>query len=345
MKLKLNIQRITIIIVVLFIIAGVLIIVLDWHDIRNVIGQANWWLILPAFLFTALSYYCLSYTMAIVSPLFGIRLGFRDLMEISFVSNVVTHLMNTGGVTGVSLQFVLMKKRGLATEDVLASSLLQLYFSSVMLIALLPIGLISILVSHRLSSAGSLGIGIAAGIMALLIVLAGIIMFAGPFRAAVFRGLGRLIHFVTRREITNELNDFSQAITRGISLLRRKPFTFGMLLLLAVGDWAGTVAALWFCFYALGTPIGLGTLLTGFSLGITAGFISLVPGGLGVQEGSMTGIFVLLGVSAQAAVLAAILFRIVYYFIPFLASLGFYHRLLREEPKNPPDATGTIVPG
>jgi uncharacterized protein (TIRG00374 family) len=75
--------------------------------------------------------------------------------------------------------------------------------------------------------------------------------------------------------------------------------------------------------------MNIGTLLTGFSLGITAGFISLVPGGLGVQEGSMAGIYALLGVPIQTALLSAILFRIIYYFIPFLISLGFYRRLLR----------------
>ena len=69
-----------------------------------------------------------------------------------------------------------------------------------------------------------------------------------------------------------------------------------MLLLVAVGDWAGTIAALWFCFAALGTFLGAGVLVTGFSLGITAGFISMIPGGLGVQEGSMVGIYTLLGV-------------------------------------------------
>lgn len=45
----------------------------------------------------------------------------------------------------------------------------------------------------------------------------------------------------------------------------------------------------------------------------------------------MTAVYALLGVSFGRAVLAAILFRIVYYFVPFLFSLGFYRRLLREE--------------
>jgi uncharacterized protein (TIRG00374 family) len=99
---------------------------------------------------------------------------------------------------------------------------------------------------------------------------------------------------------------------------------------LTVADRTCSVAALWFCFDALGDPISLGVLLTGFSMGVTAGVLSMVPGGLGVQEGSMASVYALLGVSLQQAALAAILFRVVYYLIPYLASLGLYWRLLRQ---------------
>ena len=139
MKLKLNVHRVSIIVVILFIVAGVLIIVLDWNEMQRIIHQANWLLLLPSLLLTASSYTCLSYSSSLVFRTFGIRLNLKDLLEISFVSNVVTYLINVGGVTGVSLQFMLMKRHGLDTEDILAPSLFQLYFSGLMLIALLPI--------------------------------------------------------------------------------------------------------------------------------------------------------------------------------------------------------------
>jgi uncharacterized protein (TIRG00374 family) len=296
---------------------------------RRVIGQANWLLLLPSLLLTGSSYTCLSYSLAVVFRTFGISSKMRDLLEIGFVSNVVTFLMNVGGVTGISLQFVLMKKRGLATEDILAPSLFQLYFSSLMLIAILPIGLFSILTSHSLSGGVSLGIGIAAGILTLLLIGAGILVFVNSFRFAIFRGLSGLVHFITRREVASQLNDFDKALTRGVALLHRRPGVLALLLALTIVDWTSTVTALWFCFSALGNPVSVGTLLTGFSLGITAGLISLVPGGLGVQEDSMAGVYALLGVPIGTAALAAILFRIIYYFIPFLVSLGFYRRLLK----------------
>jgi uncharacterized protein (TIRG00374 family) len=195
---------------------------------------------------------------------------------------------------------------------------------------LLPVSLLYILFSRQLSFGTVLGVSIAAGVLILLLVLASAIIFSERFRGALLRNIGRVVHFIIRRDIANALNDFDNAMTRGVTIIRHHPRVLIPLILVAIGDWAGTAIALWFCFAALGTFMGAGTLITGFSLGITAGFVSMVPGGLGVQEGSLAGIYALFGIPIGTAVLAAILFRIVYYFVPFLVSLGFYRRLLRE---------------
>ena len=55
----------------------------------------------------------------------------------------------------------------------------------------------------------------------------------------------------------------------------------------------------------------------------------MVPGGLGVQEGSMAGVYHLLGVPLEQAVLVSLLFRLVYYVIPFGVSLAFYWYVLQ----------------
>ena len=330
MNSKIVIQRAALIFVVLFLIAGALIIILDWKEMRQVIGQANWLLLAPSLLFTGLSYICLSISLVIIFRVFGIKQNFNYLIRVGFVSNVASYLMNVGGATGVSLQYVLLKRHGLATEDILAPSLFQLYFSGLTLVVLLPVSLLYFLFSRQLSSGATLGISIAAGILVLLLVIASVVVFSSRARGMLLRNLSRVVHFIIRRKIDTELNNFDKEMTRGISIIRHRPGVLATLLLVAVGDWAGTVAALWFCFAALDTFLGVGVLITGFSLGITAGFISMVPGGLGIQEGSLVGIYTLLGVPIKTALLAAILFRIVYYFVPFLISLGFYHRLLRE---------------
>jgi uncharacterized membrane protein YbhN (UPF0104 family) len=74
----------------------------------------------------------------------------------------------------------------------------------------------------------------------------------------------------------------------------------------------------------------LGTLLSGFGIGVSAGNISMIPGGLGIQEASMAGVYSILGTPFAQAVLASILFRVVYDFVPFLLSLALYGWLLRK---------------
>jgi hypothetical protein len=68
-------------------------------------------------------------------------------------------------------------------------------------------------------------------------------------------------------------------------------------------------------------------LFTGFVIGVMAGVLSALPAGIGVQDGSMAGVFALLGVGFEEAVLAALLFRGVFYVVPYIVSLGFYWRL------------------
>jgi glycosyltransferase 2 family protein len=124
------------------------------------------------------------------------------------------------------------------------------------------------------------------------------------------------------------LRDLDSTLARGVASIHNKTKILVPSLILVVADWASAVAALGFCFDALGSPIGPLVLLTGFSIGIVVGLVSMIPGGLGAQEGSMGAVYALLGVPLEQAVLAAILFRAVYYLAPFLISLAFYRRLL-----------------
>ena len=92
---------------------------------------------------------------------------------------------------------------------------------------------------------------------------------------------------------------------------------------LVLPDRIARVAVAWVCFQALGGDAGLGVITTGFAVGVAVGVMSMVPGGLGVQEGSMAGTYHLLGVPLEEAVLAAMLFRAVYYWRPLRSAWLF----------------------
>src|SRR5262249_22982255 len=90
-------------------------------------------------------------------------------------------------------------------------------------------------------------------------------------------------------------------------------------------DWVLTLLILYTSFLTLRCPVRLSQVMVGFAVGMVAAFASLIPGGLGVMEGSMAAIFAGFGVPYESAVLAPLLFRIAYYVLPLLVSLFFLH--------------------
>lgn len=322
-------QRFTAAAVLALVLFGVVTVILDWSQLRQVLGSANWWLVAPAVFSTAVSYAFLSYSFAAICRIFDIRLGRRDLFEIGFVSWALNHLVAAGGAAGYSLRILLIKRRGLPARDVLAASLFHSTLNNLMLFVLLPIGLIFGIAAHPLAPATTAWAVAGALLVLLLTVFVAAAAFVGSIRAVVLSRLDWAWHRLTGRDISVQLGDLDATLGRGIGAIWARPRLLAGPLVLVVGDWAASVTALWFCFAALGSPINVGVLLAGFAVGVVAGMLSMVPGGLGVQEGSMAAVYALLGVPLGQAALAAILFRLVYYIMPFLLSLGFYRRLLR----------------
>lgn len=330
-------QRTIIIAVSLLALLGVVTVALDWGQVHQALAQADWRLVPAALLFSALSYACLAYGFVVISRLFGVKGSQRDLLEIGFVSFALGHLVTTGGVAGYSLRMLLIKKRGMPVKEVVVASLFHSTLNNLFLFALVPIGLVFLLLNRPLASKGeAISVSLVAGLLFVLVILVVLVVFSGSFRGVVLRPVGKAVRRISHRDVERQLEDFNVTLTRGVDAIREHRLAFALPLALVVGDWASSIAVLGFCFDALGNPVGPGVLLTGFAVGVAVGLLSMIPGGLGAQEGSMAAIYALLGVPFGQAVLAAILFRAIYYFVPFLGSLGFYWRLMREEDKLAP---------
>ena len=86
-----------------------------------------------------------------------------------------------------------------------------------------------------------------------------------------------------------------------------------------------TILILYTSFLTVRYPIEFAQVIVGFSVGTVLSFASLIPGGLGVMEGSMAAVFSSMGVPFETAVVAVLIFRVAYYLLPLLASLFFLH--------------------
>jgi uncharacterized protein (TIRG00374 family) len=322
-------RRLALAIILVIVVFGAVVVALDWKNVQRVIGNADWILTLPALAFTALSYSCISYTFVLVNRAFGIRVSRRDLFEISLVTIIINHLLTTGGAAGYGMRLLMLRQRGAKVKNITAATLFHIYLDGLGMLALLPMGLAYLLLKHPFTRQESIGVGVVTGILGATFFLATLLVLVASLRRWVLQLASRVVHGVLHRDITSSVAEFDESMTQGVLAIRQRPLLAVGLILITVLDWTASMTALWFCFDALGNPLGVEVLIAGFSIGLTAGALSMVPGGLGVQEGSMAGVYALLGTPFRQAILAAILFRIVYYLVPYVVSLAFYGRLLR----------------
>lgn len=302
--------------------------VTDWQAIRRAILAMEWEPIPAAILATVISYTCISYSFALVSRSFGkVSAGRAELAAIGFVTTVINHVVTSGGAVGYSLRYVLMKQRGMGMKKVFTVSVLHFYLTSMVMLGMLPIALIVLFSNTNLPRGLALSIVAAAIIVILAFLFMTILVFSESIRSRFVNVLSRWAQTVTQRFSGMAIEDLHTSLSSGVRILRDRPGRGAAIFALIAVDWMTSAAALWFCFKALGEPLAPHVLMTGFVIGILTGVISMIPGGVGVQEGSMAGVFSLLGVPIEEALLAAILFRLVYYLLPYLAALGIFARI------------------
>ena len=336
-KSNLNLHRNIIWPILLLLLVGILLIILDRERITAVLTKANWQYIPGALLFTAGSYSLVSYSYAVLAHLVGIRMGWRELASTYYVTAVMNRVVRSGGIAGFSVRYWIMKLYDVTLTDVLSSSFIHVLLASLVMLGMLPIGILYIFLTVPIST----------GIATLLVVLAGISIFfclgaiavltSDRLRRWVVGIAARLAERLHRPEIRPALEELNQYIQSGVRLLRLSPLRCGEVLLLVFIEWWANVIALGYCLSAFGPTLEIGAVAALFVVGIMAGVITALPGGMGVQEGVMTVIAVALGASFEQAILAAMLFRVVHSIIPYLISPIFYVRLLH------PSTPGVMV--
>lgn len=315
-------------VIIIICMLGIVIVASDWQPMRQVLIQADWRYIPAILMFTIISYTCYSYAYAFVCHLLGIPMGKHEVAQACFISSVVNHVLTTGGLAGYSLRYLLMKMYNVSFKDVIASSFLHYYFTSLDMLTFLPLTFIYLLLHADVPRGVSIALGLMTVLFSMVLLLTtGMVIFPS-WRNPMIRFLSRLGRNILHRDYLPWLTQLDESLTRGTQATLRQPLLLVLIMLLTLVDFASSITAMGFVFIALGPAIRPAALVTGYVIGIMSGVISLVPGGFGIQEGSMAAIYALLGVRLEQAVLAAILFRIFYYLVPYFLILPFYNRLL-----------------
>jgi uncharacterized protein (TIRG00374 family) len=148
------------------------------------------------------------------------------------------------------------------------------------------------------------------------------------------RWANRLHSFISKKGgdliAVETLASFKGEFNQGMEVMGLRRGELKVPVLCVFLDWVGCLLTLYFCFLAVHYFIHPEVLVVGFGVGLFASILSLVPGGLGVMEGSMAAIYYSLNVPLEEAIVAVILYRLIYYVFPFLTSLLLYRSLFKE---------------
>ncbi len=318
--------------VLILLVLGLLVILLNRERILTILSVADWRFIPWAILFVAISNAMVSLSYVVLARQVGIQMGSRELGDAFFVTNVMNRLVRSGGAAGFSSRYLLMKQYDVSLKDVLNSSFMHFLLGSLIVLAMLPLGVVYILLTLTLPQSTVVLLIVLAFLGPMMGFAAASVLFSEPLRGRMARLAVWLAGRVARRDVHELVDVYTERAAGAVAALRRDRWRLILVMLLLLGEWIANVIVLGFCMKAFGVELPFFATASVYVIATLGGVITALPGGIGVQEGLVTSLAVLQGASFEQAVLGAVLYRILQTFLPYLLSIGFYPRLLKAAP-------------
>lgn len=306
-------------------------------DTLQNLRDANLWAILLVIPLAILNHYCQGKVYQGLFRIFGDRFRTKSMMRLSLELNLVNNVFPSGGLSGFSYLSIRMRNFGISTAKATFVQLMRFTLLFVSFQVLLALGLLLLAFG---GSANDFVLLVAGSLSTLLLVgtLMSVYIISDLGRINAFftwitKVINRLIQIFrpkhpetinierARRAFT-EFHENYHRIRRNLPALRRP-------LLYALGVSLSEVAAIFMVFVAFGYLINPGAIIIAYAVANFAGLVSVLPGGVGIYEGLMTGVFATAGVSAAVSLPVVVAFRVVSMAVQLPAGYYFYQKHLR----------------
>ncbi len=315
---------------------GLVLSISDIGKIARLVRKLEPSLLSLAFVATISSYLFIGLALKKLLALVGEHLPFKEMFAISWVSTSLNYLVSTGGVGGLTMRVFLLRKRNISFSKTFLVSFIHNLLLNGVLIGFVMFGFGYLLTNRGLHLYQYLTSGAVLVVALTLSFLASGSVVNKAFRDRFIDFFYRLINWgsfrLTKTLVFDEvsLNEFKEDFHQGISLMVTQKRAMVIPILCGFLDWLCCLLTLYLSFVAIGYSISPGVLVVGFAIGIFVSLISFIPGAIGIMEGSMAAIYYSLGVPLEVAILAVLLYRVVYYVFPFVTSIILYHPLFTE---------------
>jgi uncharacterized protein (TIRG00374 family) len=289
------------------------------HDSAAVLRTMKPWAVGLAVLSEMLSYVALGYMMKRIVGLTGQVLTLHRAFGVTLASGAVGLI--AGGLVGIGgSSFRWLRDAGIRAEGALLAGWLPTLLNATTIAIFALIGMVELVVLQDLSIALWIAFGLS---LLLLIVVAAAVFWASGHRDAAKRRLCSLqARFARIRRKKPDPEHLMSTVDR----------LFDAFHILKTRGWKAPVAAaalgvvldmgaMFWLYVAARHLVTPGKLLSGYALPLLIGKVAVIPGGIGLVEGTMIALYHGFGVPTATAVLVVLAYRVIAFWMPNL--LGF----------------------
>jgi hypothetical protein len=291
----------------------------DLQESARVLRTMRPWAVGLAILSEILSYVALGFMMKRIVGLTGQHLSLHRAFGVTLASGAVGLI--AGGLVGIGgSSFRWLRDAGIRAEGALLAGWLPTLLNAGTIGAFALIGMVELVLFQRLSTALWIAFGLSLG---LLLGVGGAVLWASKHREPAKRILARWQAGWAR--LWKKEPDPEPLMTTVDRL-------FDALHVLKTRGWKAPVAgaavgvlldmgAMFWLYVAARNLVTPGKLLSGYALPLLIGKVAVIPGGIGLVEGTMIALYDGFGVPSATAVVVVMAYRVIAFWMPNL--LGF----------------------
>jgi len=309
-------------------------IVETFHNIANV----YYWVLLLMIPLEVFNYHSQTKLFQQIFHLIKVSVPYKFMYRVALELNFVNNIFPSGGVSGFSYLSLRLKSEGISTAQSTLANLIKTIMLFVSFQILSILGLLMLAVD---GSASGLLILFAGSLVTLTLV--GTVLFVyiigskkriNDFLLFVTKIINRVIQVFSRHPEAINLARARKAfdeLHENYLVLRRNTRRFNKPFISALMANLTEILVIYCVYVAFGQWVNPGAVIIAYAVANFAGFISVLPGGVGIYEALMTAVLAAGGVPASLSLPVTVMYRILNMGIQLLPGYVLYHKAINRD--------------
>jgi uncharacterized protein (TIRG00374 family) len=325
-----------VIVVIALLIAGLMVMVLaasllsDFAKLQEVFRHLEFGPVFSALMTTGLAFLASALSFRTLFKMTSHRIPFPKFFSIMFIADTMNYIISSAGMSSIAIRAFFLKQEKVPYSVTIPLTLAQNMIFNLVLSFVCMGGLVYIKGHPELVGGPNQ--------TAILFFMAGLLLFVGVMIFIFFnRAFSRWVlnqvlgtgywfrqNILRKKGLRQDFSEIQRVVESTVTFLKKGWTHLIAVFFFIAMNWCLMALTFYFCFRSVGMELPLGLLLVGFTLMFLSSNVNPVPAGLGVSESLLAVTFKMLGVGFETTLVAALVFRLVYFLIPILISTALY---------------------